>query len=334
MPQPPPQVFRDLLERAKLSADEAAGRVQRALDPGYWQALLPPAPGPPPPGESSPPAPGRSTGGERVGAAARPAYAPPGTGDAAIAAAVADFTSSGVYRLSRALDASMVQRLNAIVDAVLAAGWPAVFAFAYDELWECARIDPIRRLATGALGAGAKQIPHVWVHVLRPGGGAAGWSPHIDGPGNDRLTAWIALSPAGLDEGCMFAVPRDEAVARAVAEWRERDALEKAHVKTLLQGARAMPAAAGDVLGWGFDIIHWGGVVAPGGAGRRSVSLEFIGPDAAPGPTDEPLVSLDAPLPPHRDRMRAIGAALLEYRKFEPLIVRFQDVARRLAAAG
>lgn len=306
MNERPPEVFRDLLERARLPEREAAERVERALDEQYWRGLV---------GGSGPPSPLTCSADAH-----------------AVAAAVAAFKRDGVYQVAGAITHDALARVNAIVDAVAAAGWPPVFAFACDELWECARLAPVRLLVEGALGAGAKQIPHVWAHVVKPGGGHAGWSPHVDGPGADRLTVWLALSDAGLDDGCMYAVPRNAAVEKSLAEWCERDQLEKNNVKALLHATRALPACAGDLLGWAFDIVHWGGVAGPKSPGRRSLSFEFIAPHAAPGPTDDPLVPLSGPLPSHTARLRAIATALLEYKKFEPLVLRYEDVATTLLA--
>jgi hypothetical protein len=300
----PPEFFRQMLDDAALAGHEAAERVAKALDPGYWSTLTG-VPGP----------------------------LPGATSASGVAAAVEDFKPLGVYHVRGALGDATVDRLNQTIDAVVGAGWPGVFAFACDELWACARLEPIRALVTGALGEGARQIPHVWTHIVRPKGESAGWSPHIDGPGNDRMTVWIALTDAGLDNGCMYAVPRDAGVAEAVQQWSAQDSLTKLNVQRLLQAAKPMPAAAGDLLGWAFDIVHWGGRVSEGAPGRRSVSLEFIAPHAQPGPTDFPLVPLTGPLPPHGERLRAVASAILEYKKFEPLLLRYQGVATRILEA-
>jgi len=160
----------------------------------------------------------------------------------------------------------------------------------------------------------------------------AGWTPHVDGPGDDRMTVWIALTDAGIDNGCMYAIPRDAKVAQTVQRWMTPDPIDKEQVKTLLQTTQAIPAAAGDLVGWAFDIVHWGGRVRRGAPGRRSVSLEFIADHAEPDPADVPLVPLAGPLPPHVERLRAIAAAILEYRKFEPLLLRYQETAKRILA--
>ena len=300
----PPAFFRQLLVDAQLSERDARERAGRALDAGYWRGLAA--------DDSSLPA---------------SPHAP-----VVVENALVNFRGVGVYRMDGAVAPAALSRLNAIVDRVMADGWPPVFAFAYDALWECARMDPIRSFVEGALGPGAKQIPHIWTHVVKAGGGHTGWSPHVDGPGGDRLTAWVALSDAGLHNGCMYAVPRSAEVDAAVGAWSTQDTLSKDHVSALLQSARAMPARAGDVLGWGFNIVHWGSGVAPNAPGRRSLSFEYIAAGGSPGPSDTPLAPLDGPLPPLRDRLRAIGAALLEYKKFEPLALRYEGVARALVA--
>jgi hypothetical protein len=311
MKQVPPELFQQMLDGAKLSEREIAERLAQALDPGYWRGLL----GRPQAGGELPDIPN--------GAAQRDA----------IAAAIEGFKRDGVYHVRGALGHATLGRIITAIDAAVGAGWPPVFAFAFDELWTCARLEPIRLLVAGALGEGARQIPHVWTHVVKPRGDHAGWPPHVDGPGDNRMTVWIALTDAAIDNGCMYAVPRSSATSEAMQGWFTPDPIDKDHVKTLLQATQAMPASAGDLVGWAFDIAHWGGRVSAGAPGRRSISLEFIAPHAEPGPTDVPLVSLSGPLPSHADRLRAIAAAVLEYKKFEPLVLRYQELARRLMAS-
>ena len=296
--------FKQMLDDAKLGELEVADRVAKALDPRYWATMAGPS-------------------GSARGEAS----------DGGVAEAVIDFKRHGVYHVRGALGHATISRLNHIIDAVVGAGWPGVFAFACDELWASTRLEPIRALVTGALGDGARQIPHVWTHIVKARGEQAGWAPHIDGPGDDRMTVWIALTDVALDNGCMYAVPRATGVAEAVQQWSAQDTLTKINVQRILQATRPMPAAAGDLLGWAFDIVHWGGPGSGDAPGRRSVALEFIGPHAEPGPTDTPLVALTGPLPPHGERLRAVASAVLEYKKFEPLLLRYQDVAKRILEA-
>jgi len=90
--------------------------------------------------------------------------------------------------------------LNAIVDAVVAADWPPVFAFVFDAPWSTIRAGAVRAVLDRTLGAAARQVPHVWVHVVPAVAGARGWAPHKDGGlaarSPSRLSIWIALTDA------------------------------------------------------------------------------------------------------------------------------------------
>jgi hypothetical protein len=308
MKEVPRELFAQLVKDAALPEREAADRVARALDPSYWSLLC-------------------THSGEPLEPAADGATV-------SIADAIGSFKRTGTYRIDSVIAPRTVARLNQTIDTVVADGWPAVFAFACDDLWSAARLTPVKAVVDRTLGEGAHQIPHVWAHIVKPGRDNAGWSPHVDGPGANRLTVWLALTDAGLDNGCMYVIPRDAAIAATVDHWVERDTLDKHEVKGLLHGTQAMPAKAGDLLGWAFDVLHWGGPVAEHAPGRRSLSFEFMGADALPEKADLPLISLDGALPPLSQRLRAIAAAILEYKKFEPLAMRYAEVARRLIAAA
>src|SRR5262249_58094823 len=109
------------------------------------------------------------------------------------------------------IDEATLAALNGAVDAVRTAGWPPVFAFVYDEFWSLVRIPAITTLLSATLGRGFRQIPHVWVHVVPPIEGGRGWTPHVDGYQNDRISVWLALSDATVENECMHLVPKADA---------------------------------------------------------------------------------------------------------------------------
>lgn len=239
--------------------------------------------------------------------------------------------SSGAFHLPGVLPPASLARANAGINAVTAAGWPAAFAFAYDELWLCARAPALVAIARRVLGSDCGQIPHAWAHVVPPGG--RGWPAHVDGPRDGRLTAWVALTDAGLDNGCMYIVDRDAAPRHLGNRIGTGETLTGSEVQRLLHGARAMSAAAGDMIGWLFDVIHWGGRAGAGAPGRRGLSLEFIA-SSEPGSEDERLpIPLDT-LPPFDVRLRAIAGGILGYGATEPLVRRWEEVARACVASS
>ena len=97
----------------------------------------------------------------------------------------------------------------------------------------------------------------------------------------------------------------------------------------MLQGARALPARAGSILAWDFQVVHWSsfcdGAVEP----RMSLAIEIIGPTAQPTEGELPLFELDS-LPPFEERLRAIAKGVLSYQRFEPLTLRYMSLARRM----
>lgn len=297
-----------LLKDGRLKGPDLYERVRRAGDADYWRQLTP---------------------GLHVDNDVHelePAAVSP---DALVEARRA-IRDEGVCHVKGAIAPATTARLNTAIDRVVAEGWPAVFAFVYDELWLCARAPAIARLVTGELGADAAQIPHVWTHIVRPGEGAAGWSPHVDGVGQRRLSCWVALTEATLDNGCMHVIPRHLAPVQLAERFDGRATFTGAELIAALHASTAMPASAGDVLGWTFDVVHWGGRARSGGAARRSLSFEYIASSEEPRDHERPLLPLAADPLSLAARLRIIAAGVLEYRHFEPLLTRFEDLARRL----
>jgi hypothetical protein len=234
------------------------------------------------------------------------------------------------------LPASALAPLNAIIDAVVAADWPPVFAFMFDAVWSTVRTAGVRAILDRTLGVPAHQVPHVWVHVVPAVAGARGWAPHKDGGlaarSPLRLSIWIALTDASIENGCMYVLPRSHPAACALDGNWHADTIGVAQAVQLLSGARALPAAAGSALVWDFDLVHWSGTRSGGGVARRSLSFEFIGPGAEPAADERPLVACGAgdPLPSFASRLRFIADGILQYSKHDASVYRFRPLAERL----
>src|SRR5205085_11032328 len=105
--------------------------------------------------------------------------------------------------------------------------------------------------------------------------------------------------------------------------------LSIADAKVLLQSSRALPVSAGSVLGWEHDVIHWGAACVLSHEPRVSISQEFIGEGIEPSIDELPL--LDARrLPTFEQRLFAIATAIVAYQRFEPLTLRYLELAERL----
>jgi hypothetical protein len=299
-----------LLKRAELSPQEVARRLKLALDVDYWRDLIP--------------------------SAAIEGHAPEG---ALVRIAAKDATrearriaDEGYFHLGNALSSGWVDRTYRAVEAVRTAGWPAVFAFVFDDCWSIANSGPLLDFLGSSLGDGCRQNTVVWAHWVPDATGSAGWRPHIDskGQGDRFLSIWIALSDATVDNGCMFLV-RPRAVTPEIAQAIDaRMDLPYASYRHLLHNVVALPATAGSIIGWRGDVLHWGGLNTGGAAPRASLALEFRSHDSTASQFEAPLIDPREGPPPFRLRLFAVAKALREYSKFEPMISRFQVLAQRL----
>ena len=129
----------------------------------------------------------------------------------------------------------------------------------------------------------------------------------------------------------MFLLPAG--VARVLSDATETDTpLSPRVFRAALQDVIALPAAAGAMIGWRGDILHWGGANAGGTEPRLSLALEFRSKGARTSTFESPLIDPRAAPPPFRLRLFAITKALREYTKFEPLLWRYLPLAERIFA--
>jgi hypothetical protein len=295
-----------LLRGARLSTDRVSLRLAQAWEVDYWRKLCPDLP------VLSP----------------MPLPLDARSWADADAAAAQTLQADGVFHARQVVAPHVVQRMNRALNVIAAAGWPAAFAFVYDDFWLCSGLPVVKEIVSRALGNGCQMIPHVWTHVVQPIAGAAGFPPHIDGDRPNRMSVWVALTEATLENGCMYVVPRSLQPGFST-RFRGRDDFKWSEVAEVLHAARPLPAAAGDALGWMFDVVHWGGRAQPPTTMRRSISLEFIAPSEIPAADELPLVNPGS-LPSLSERLRAVASGLIAYRKFQPLLGRFEDVARSI----
>jgi hypothetical protein len=213
-------------------------------------------------------------------------------------------------------------------------GLPPAFGYVYDQFWDIARGPSFRALVTDAFGPGCRQSPRVWAFHIGTDDGASGWPPHVDG-GNlthttDRITLWLPMTDATLENGCMNVVPKHLLPPSLPDDFaNDASGVSPRVWRTMLQGARALPARAGSLLAWDFQVVHWSsfcdGAIEP----RMSLAVEIIGGTAEPVESELPLFDL-ASLPPFKERLRAIAKGILSYQRFEPRTLRFVGLARRI----
>src|SRR5262249_50163497 len=98
----------------------------------------------------------------------------------------------------------------------------------------------------------------------------------------------------------------------------------------LLHGVRPLPVKAGSLLGWNHQLIHWGGRANDSATEPRvSLALEFISETITPRDSDLPLMPPGV-MPNFSTRLELIAKAILKYKQFEPLLARYDLLAKRL----
>jgi ectoine hydroxylase-related dioxygenase (phytanoyl-CoA dioxygenase family) len=306
----PDDILLQLLERARLSEAEVASRLEKAQDPGYWQELNPKlSVGVEPPAEHTETSPLDSRQRSEL---------------------LKRFDQEGYFQARPLLSKSIVEAMREGVEVLRKEQWPPVFAFVYDQLWQAARTPSLVQLLSEVLGPGYKQNSNAWCHYVAPNKGSSGWSPHIDGYNMpNRLSVWIPFSEATLENGCMYVVPQDR-VPETVGDFSKLTNISRAELQALLQSSRALPAPAGSILGWHFQLIHWGSTAGRAEHPRISMAVEFIAKHAEPINREEPLFEGCAALPTFPQRLQVIGKGILQYERFEPTLCRYRELANRL----
>lgn len=221
-----------------------------------------------------------------------------------------------------------MQAIADTMEALRTRGLPPVFVFMYDEAWLL--WERLFGMAAAILGdADVKLDASIFAWALQPGGGkgAVGNNfgrPHRDDSYSDChsadgrlkvLSVWLPVVPVSTVSGCMYVVPASHDPLFSQPEHEHHMQPEKqmpwAHI-------RALPAAAGDVLMWKGNLIHWGSacdayVEQP----RKSVASAFY----ASGASDElegiSRLRLRAGLATHV-RLKLIIRALLTYERWHP----------------
>jgi hypothetical protein len=302
------QLVRQVFE-SKLSRTEVDTYLQHAVDPAYWQRLNP----------------SLSIGTERSTVSVERAHLDgPQT-----AAQLGKLRREGYFQTSPVLAPHVLQRMRQAIDTVRAERWPAVFAYVYDDFWEIVRTPSLVRLASGFLGEGYRQSARIWAFYVAPARGARGWHPHCDSGDDDRLTVWVPLTDATVDNGCMYVIPRDRLTEDL--NYLRMESVTQAQLAALLQNTKALPSPAGAFLGWNHNLIHWGSVSSGHVEPRISLALEFVGPGVVKPHADElPLFGLST-LPSFPERLRAIAEALRTYTSYEPSNMKFGDLGLLLA---
>ena len=173
-----------------LSEREVKDRFQQATDIGYWQNLSP------------------SMGIMDEESLARLDHTTLSSEQED--SALLNLAKHGYFQMPALLAPATVARMHSSVEAVRAAGWPAVFSWVYDEFWAALRTPPMVQFFRRQLGAGYLQSASgLWVHCVDPRNRGSGWVPHVDSTKDQgRITVWIPLMDVTVRNGCMYVIPR------------------------------------------------------------------------------------------------------------------------------
>jgi hypothetical protein len=302
-------IAQELASASKLSDRDIDARLERVRDQKYWESLSPSI---------------------HIGKLA--AIEDVDVDPAAQSRCHRFFNEEKYFETPVLIAPSTLAHLNAVIDAVTSADWPAEFALVDDAFWLCARVPAIRALVEARLGQGYRQIPHVWLHVVRKVDGAGGWPPHFDGFRTNRISVWLALTDATTTNGCMFVVP-PKSMPESFRTMKI-ETLPTMDVMRAMHATRAMPVPAGASLGWDFDVFHWGGRAVQPGLERRALSMEFLAATESPEEDEVPILDVDAPLPSLDLRLKVIAIGLDTYSKREPLAARFRSLTDELLKLG
>lgn len=233
----------------------------------------------------------------------------------------------GYLQTTATLSMHAIDALRQGIDVLKQEGLPPAFCFVYDEAWLLSRTPSLDRLVISIVGDGYNQTSRIWCHYVPAVPRAGGWSPHTDGDASTprRLTLWTPLSEATLDNGCMYVIPKDTLPQGSTTETVERE--------ELLRGVRALPACPGQVLGWEFQVLHWGSSCSDSpGAPRVSLSVEFIGKDEVPTAREQPLIDVArGVLPSFQERLYFVCQGAIHFAPFEPALLRFKPLMERIA---
>ncbi len=310
------RVRNQLLARARLSDKEIRSRYELAVHPDYWRELCPQVPF-----DSS-----------QVVVETSP------VNHQLVKDCASQLSSRGYFKAGPLIPESTIASMRQCVETVRKAGWPPVFAFLYDSFWAVTRVPFMVEFLDAVLGAEFNIImSRSWCYYIPPARGAGGWTPHADAYSSPahRLTLWIPLTDATLDNGCMYVVPKDFAYgSRAPKKERLRaDTVSSDYWLELLHSCRALPAAAGSVLGWDPQTIHWGSKCHQPSAPRISIGCEFVSKGVVPRPhvRDELFPGQPAGLlPTFSQRLRHVALSIRIHHRRELKAGMFLEVAEAL----
>ena len=249
-----------------------------------------------------------------------------------VARQAAQVEREGFFQTGQVLEPSVIGCMRECVEGLLKDRWPPVFAFVYDQFWQVMRTPSLARLVSSVLGEGWKQNALVWTFHVPATRGAGGWAPHSDDAlqlSRARITVWIPLSDATVENGCMYVIPRDRMPPGLPSNYGEITGATREELNLLLQAVKALPSPPGALMGWDHQLIHWGSTSTGRTRDRISIAAEFIAAGEKTKAGELPLMGPDQ-LPTLHERVRIVGSAIVEYGRVELLMRKYAALGARL----
>jgi Phytanoyl-CoA dioxygenase (PhyH) len=301
-----------MLKEVRLTGPKMTSLLERALDADYWRRLNPDF--------------------EICGTREKHLLEAQSISDSEAESVAAKFRIEGYFRTAPILSAEVAEKLCISVERLRVENWPPVFSFVYDAFWSVFRTPSLEGLLSVVLGPDFKQNSLIWTYYVSPRQESAGWRPHVDAGGSERVTIWIPLTDASVDNGCINVIPRNLVPDSLPDNFMQWQGVTTNELGQLLQVSRALPADAGSLLGWHHGLIHWGSRShGTSTTPRISIAGEFLGNPAIPHRSELPLLNRMI-LPTFEQRVHMIGKAIIEYAKFEPLMLVHEELAKALIA--
>ena len=220
----------------------------------------------------------------------------------------------GHLRFESIIARDQIDVLSDGVRRLVEADIPTPFLFVYDEVWQL--FETVSPIIEALVGPGFMIGGDLWVWNVPAGSTGKGWAPHRDDQFADRaigsdgqpnlVSLWISLTDATVDNGCMYVLPKN-------ADPNLPDAPKVADIpRDALSSIRAQPVAAGSLLSWTADVLHWGSRSSERATGpRKSLCLYAQRADVEPFTTDMIALTGSAPL---QYRLGFIARTMIRYR--------------------
>jgi hypothetical protein len=228
----------------------------------------------------------------------------------AIAATKEMIVEEGYFKLESFVEPAKLKDLANCVRKLHAENWPETFAFVYDDFWQLFQRTSF--VMAELLGREYKQMPNLWMFYLECNSQSRGWVPHrdrmraktLDADGYPQsINIWLPLTDATPENGCMYMLPAgyDENYKGDLG----------VQLVTSLQDIRAVPARAGDFLGWNEAVFHWGGRSSKLAKYPR-ISMATVYQNGKVDPLEWPLMQPGA-IPPFIERVGLISQQFLRF---------------------